>query len=371
MTKDGGLYALETHPEMNSAQKPATKNTRITTPYGHYTSGTPMIVNRETPYKAKLLERKCLNKKGSSKTTFFITLGLEGRPFAYKPGDCIGVLPENDPGLVAEIIELTGLTDLRESLALKVNLMRVTTRFLENVLGLELEKEERLHYLKHLDVLDCVKKHKVKQPELFIESLGSLLPRFYSIASSDPDRIDLLIASFSYPHGEEVRKGVASDFLCHRAKDTALIYPHPTKHFLLPESTDTPIIMVGPGTGVAPYRAFLQERQAGKNWLFFGERNQETDFYFEDFFKNHPSLRLSAAFSRDQEEKCYVQHKMLEHKEELWEWIKQGAHIYICGDAKQMARDVTRALEEIIQDDDPKAFLKTLRREKRLLLDVY
>lgn len=330
-----------------------------------------MIVNRSTPYKAKILERKCLNKKGSSKSTFFVSLDLKDRPFSYKPGDCIGVLPENDPELVEKIAKAANLCDLAEDLASKVNLSRVTTRFLEEVLDLKLEKEKRLYYLKTFDVLDCVKMHKVKHPELLIESLGSLLPRFYSIASSNPDRIDLLIASFSYSHGDALRKGVASDYLCHRAKEYAHIYLHPTKHFFLPKSLDTPMIMVGPGTGVAPYRAFLEERQAGQNWLFFGERNQKTDFYFEEFFKQHPALRLDTAFSRDGEDKCYVQHKMLENKAELWEWIQKGAHIYICGDAKQMARDVTAALEEIILEADPKAYLKTMRREKRLLLDVY
>lgn len=371
MTKDGGLYALPTQPVSSSTQKTVPKNTRISTPYGHYTSKDPMIVNRDHPYSARVLERKCLSKKGSSKATFFVSLDLSEKPFTYRPGDCIGLLPKNDASLVSQIIEITGLDHLQEDLSTKVNLLRVTSRFLEEVLELTLDKTEKLYYLKKLDVLAALKKHPVKNPEKFTESLGKLLPRFYSIASSIKTQIDLLIACFSYSHGDALRKGIASDYLCHGSDEKVLIYPHQTKHFLLPENPETPIIMVGPGTGVAPFRAFLQTRQCGKNWLFFGECNQATDFYFEDFFLAHPALRLTTAFSRDQTEKCYVQHKILEHQEELWEWIKSGAHVYICGDAKHMAKDVTSALETLIQDQDPKAYLKTMRQEKRLLLDVY
>lgn len=330
-----------------------------------------MIVNRDHPYLTRVLERKCLSKKGSSKTTFFVSLDLSQAPFSYRPGDCIALLPKNDLYLVSEIVKETGLEALKEDLLTKVNLLRVTSRFLEDVLELELSKEEKLRYLKEVDVLEAVRNHDVKKPELFIESLGKLLPRFYSIASNSPEQIDLLIACFSYSHGEAIRKGIASDYLCHGLDKQVLIYPHPTKHFLLPEDPNTPIIMVGPGTGVAPYRAFLQERQTGKNWLFFGERNRATDFYFEDFFTSHPALRLTTAFSRDQDEKCYVQHKILDNQAELWKWIQEGAYIYICGDAKHMAKDVITAFETVIQDEDPKAYIKTMRKDKRLLLDVY
>jgi sulfite reductase (NADPH) flavoprotein alpha-component len=180
---------------------------------------------------------------------------------------------------------------------------------------------------------------------------------------------------------------VGSHFLCHQAaiESTPIpIYVQPSNHFTLPEDPATPIIMIGPGTGIAPFRAFLQERIAsqapGLNWLFFGERNQATDFYYADFWlelEKQGRLRLDLAFSRDQKEKIYVQHKLLEQKKSIWNWIEKGAMLYVCGDAEEMAKDVEWALKEIVQEEgkmieeDARKFLKTMRAEKRYLLDVY
>jgi sulfite reductase (NADPH) flavoprotein alpha-component len=159
------------------------------------------------------------------------------------------------------------------------------------------------------------------------------------------------------------------------------MYLHPTPHFLLPKDPTTPIIMVGPGTGVAPYRAFLQERAAqnaqGENWLIFGERNRATDYYYETFLEalaKKNFLKLDTAFSRDQDEKRYVQHLLLEKGQSIWNFLCKGAHLYICGDARHMAKDVTAALHTIAEkhgNQDPKSYIKMLRKEKRLLLDVY
>lgn len=198
--------------------------------------------------------------------------------------------------------------------------------------------------------------------------------------------MDLLVAAFEYEVGGRIKKGVGSSFLCDLATvlETPIkLYHQPNPNFSLPDA-DVDIIMIGPGTGVAPYRAFLQERvlknTEGKNWLFFGERNQSYDFYFEDFFNSlvdQGLLKLSTAFSRDQQKKHYVQHEILKHSHEIYSWIKRGAHIYICGDAKHMAKDVTEALVTILSvegntsEKEALTSLREMRKSKQLMQDVY
>jgi sulfite reductase (NADPH) flavoprotein alpha-component len=215
------------------------------------------------------------------------------------------------------------------------------------------------------------------------------MPRFYSIASSPKvyaDEIHLTVAYSSAHVDGHLIVGVGSHFLCEQAhiESTPIpLYIQPSNHFTLPTPT-TSIILIGPGTGIAPFRAFIQERLAtqaeGHNWLFFGERNRATDFYYGDYWtalEAQGRLRLDTAFSRDQAEKIYVQHKMLENKKALWEWLQQGAHLYVCGDAERMAKDVDAALQQIVQEEgllteeEARKYLKTLRQEKRYLLDVY
>jgi sulfite reductase (NADPH) flavoprotein alpha-component len=209
-----------------------------------------------------------------------------------------------------------------------------------------------------------------------------LLPRFYSIASSSkmhPDEIHLTITRHEY--------GVSSRYLCQLAQPgvTELrCYVQQSRGFALPGDHNIPIVMIGPGTGIAPFRAFLQERllheAAGANWLFFGERNRATDFYYEEFWRSlegKGKLRLDLAFSRDQAEKKYVQSRLYEAKKELWEWIQRGCHLYVCGDRERMAKDVDLMLQKIIQEEggftpeEARLELRTLRREKRYLLDIY
>jgi sulfite reductase (NADPH) flavoprotein alpha-component len=246
----------------------------------------------------------------------------------------------------------------------------------------------RHDFIENHDLIDFFEMHPPTLPlQELISYFAPLLPRFYSIASSplvSPNKVDLLVATFSYKHGAKKRQGLGSDYLCETASmHTTPIhsYLHPTSHFLLPEDPQTPIIMVGPGTGVAPYRAFLQEREmqraTGENWLFFGERNQSHDYFYEVYFeslKKRGFLKLDLAFSRDQKEKIYVQHRLLEKGAQIWKALSSGAYFYVCGDAHQMAKDVTAALSSIIENhgkEDPKTYMKTLRTEKRLLLDVY
>ncbi len=220
--------------------------------------------------------------------------------------------------------------------------------------------------------------------------LAPLLPRFYSIASSPsvhPDEAHLTVSLSSYEYKGEIRYGVASQFLCHLATPHVTpipCYVQPAAHFTIPSHSHADLIMVGPGTGVAPFRAFVQERLAqnatGNHWLFFGERHRATDFFYEEFWTalaQQQKLKLDLAFSRDQAEKIYVQHRMEENGLELWNWLDRGAYLYVCGDADPMAKQVEQTLLQIFEthgklsSEESKLFLKTLRKEKRFLSDVY
>ncbi|MEM8727601.1 MAG: sulfite reductase [Chlamydiota bacterium] len=362
--------------------------------------------NRENPFTTKITQRYLLNKKGSTKKTYHITLDLTGSNITYRAGDALAILPENLPEEVDIFLEALNkcgnekITDpysgntlpLKDFLRTKVNFNRIPAILLKETgdrkLVVEDDKEARAQFIAKHDLVEFFQLYPINLPrQQLISYLPPLLPRFYSIASSPnvhPDTVDLLVATFSYKRGMKEKQGLGPHYLCHiAALDTTPIdaYLHPTSHFLLPQDPAIPIIMIGPGTGVAPYRSFLQEREAqnasGKNWLFFGERNQATDYYYESYFeslKKKDFLSLDLAFSRDQSEKCYVQHRLVEKGDEIWSLLSSGAYLYICGDARHMAKDVTCALHSIIEthgSQDGKSYLKSLRKEKRLLLDVY
>jgi sulfite reductase (NADPH) flavoprotein alpha-component len=228
------------------------------------------------------------------------------------------------------------------------------------------------------------------EAEVLVPLLGPLQPRLYSISSSlraHPDEVHLTVGVVKYTKHERLRKGVASTFLAERlaAGGEVRVFLHVSHRFQLPDHGDTPMIMVGPGTGIAPFRAFLEERQAtgacGKNWLFFGDQCRATDFLYEDelrkFQENQVLTRLDVAFSRDQAEKIYVQDRMLERARELWDWLEDGAHFYVCGDAKRMASDVDRALQQVVATqgnrtaDAAKAYVANMSRTGRYQRDVY
>ncbi len=358
--------------------------------------------HRTYPFPAKIKERKTLTQSGSTKSTYHLTLDITGSNLTYKVGDSVGIYASNDPTLVLRIITAlkadplapvthprTGeLFSLKNFLETEANLARVTTSLMQQFQAGSIPQE----ILSSLDLLDVALQFGNSPFDLskVISSLPPLLPRFYSIASSQelhPNEIHLLVSLTTFHHRDELRYGVASHLLCHRADlqtTTLPCYIQPTPHFTLPSSHDIPIIMVGPGTGVAPFRAFLQERlhrnAPGKNWLFFGERNQKTDFFYEDFWTSLVSqqkLCLDLAFSRDQPEKIYVQHKLLEKGADIWAWLQQGAFFYICGEADPMAKEVEAAFLQIctiygsLSLEESKAFLKNLRRERRYLADVY
>lgn len=369
------------------------------------------MFTRAHPYLARIKERYLLTKPGSTKRTYHVSLELP-HPLPFSVGDSIGVLPENDPQEVAAILEALKLTgsepifDARASkeclfgefLLTKANLSRVTSGFLKLFLqrGEPLQellenKAELNQYLQSNSLLDILKQYlqiRLSAQEV-ASSLMPMMPRFYSIASSPKvfsNEIHLTVAYLTFECKGEIRHGVGSHFLCEMAEIESTpipIYVQPSHGFTLP-AKEASIILIGPGTGIAPFRAFLQERIAssapGRNWLFFGERNQATDFYYKDFFLElvkQNNLRFDAAFSRDTKEKIYVQHKLQEHAASLWEWIESGAYLYICGDAEKMAKDVDAALQKIVREqgrmseEDARIFLKRLRTEKRYLLDVY
>jgi sulfite reductase (NADPH) flavoprotein alpha-component len=361
-----------------------------------------------------LKQRQRLNASQSSKEVFHIVLKLEEANVHFEPGDCVAILPENDHNLVEKILgrlsydATTLVKDLRsdqrlplkEFLVKKVNLSRLTSSFLKLTPQLEetfsdlLKEENRsllTHYLQSRDVLDFLSENGASfSLESFCAAFSPLLPRFYSIASSPkthPDEIHLLVSVSSFSHKSEIRLGVASHFLCHLAtpgETRVPLYIQKAAHFHLPENRDCSLIMIGPGTGIAPFRAFLQERREtgslGKNWLFFGEREERYDFLYETELKkwvaeNH--LQLDCAFSRDQPHKVYVQHKMYEARKKLWNWLQEGSYLYICGEADPMSKEVQAILQRIAQEEgtlsaeDAKLYLRQLQKEKRLRIDVY
>ncbi len=370
------------------------------------------IYSRTNPYSAKIKKRFLLNQAGSSKETYHIELSAQ---IPFQVGDSIGIYPINHQPLVRSILKILKLTgaepffDSRSNTTLtifdfllhKANLAKCTSTFLKmmkdkGATGLDtlliaenkakLSEVLQTHHL--ADLLIAFPGAHLSAQDL--ASLLPLMPRFYSIASSPtmyPEEIHLTVASLSYQVRGEPRYGVGSHFLCQTAeieKTPIPIYVQPANGFTLPSDPNASIILIGPGTGVAPFRAFLQERLAlqhsGSNWLFFGERNQATDFYYADFFlelERQDRLRLDLAFSRDQNEKIYVQHRLWEQRASLFDWIQNGAYIYVCGDAEKMAKDVELTLIQIAKDqgslieEDARAWLKTLRQQKRYLQDVY
>jgi len=368
-----------------------------------------------------ICRRHLLNKNGSTKQTYQITLDLSDSSISFAVGDSIAIYPENDPFLVDRLmraLQATGeeeIVDKRSGkkmtlqifLTSSVNLSRLSRPFIQCIHDHETSHAGKSHlyhllqpagkellaeYVATHEPVDLLEEQKQAKPPLqeLCNLFAPLLPRFYSVASSyktDPREVDLMVALARYTHKNEERFGVASHYLIHLAKKNETkvrIYVQKTHDFTIPEDGNKPVIMIGPGTGAAPFRAFLQERiflgAPGKNWLFFGERNRATDFLYQDFWESlelRGRLKLSLAFSRDQSEKIYVQQKMYEEREALWQWIQEGAILYVCGDKTHMAKDVDTMLQTIakevgqISEDQVKIFFKTLKAEKRYLLDVY
>lgn len=331
--------------------------------------------SKKKPFPARLIANVPLNSRGSSKDTRHIGFSLTGSDLTYEVGDALGVFVQNCPEVVDAVIAAHAF-DPQAVVALPD--------------GGKASLRDAL--IKHYEVRTLYGKGAEDNLTLtaFVENLRKLQPRLYSIASSikkHENEVHLCIAAVRYSTDGVVHKGVASTFLADRLplEETTGIYFHAANHFRLPADLTRPVIMVGPGTGIAPFRAFLEEREAtqasGKNWLFFGDQKRVSDFLYHDQIvewvqKGHLT-RLDTAFSRDQEEKIYVQTRMLQAATELWQWLEEGAHFYVCGDAKRMAKDVDEALHSIIQTaggksaDEAAAYVTQMKKEKRYARDVY
>ena len=379
------------------------------------------LYSRKNPAFISISERILLTKPESTKKTFHLALDIRNTSITFKPGDAIAIYPENDPLIALEISQFlqqdlkqqvysarsNKTLSLYELLVKEKNISRLTSNMLKTFCSYtqnpqekkRLEellhpqsKEHLVQYLTQTDLIDFLRTYDVTNTPLekFCENLSPLLPRFYSIASSQlahPDRLELTIVLVEMKKNNRIQYGIGSHFLCNLAKlkETKLaVYIQPTTDFTLPEDPKAPVIMVGPGTGVAPFRGFIQERlikgHIGKNWLFFGERNRDYDFFYQDFWEHlvaTKKLSLDLAFSRDQENKVYVQHKLLMQASKIWHWLQEGAYFYICGDAKQMSKDVEKTLEQIIcsqgrlNQEEALSYIKTLKKQKRYVKEVY
>jgi sulfite reductase (NADPH) flavoprotein alpha-component len=340
--------------------------------------------SRANPFPAPIVDNRPLTSAGSDKDVRHIALSLEGSPLSYEPGDALGTWPSNPPDMVEAILAATGCngdavvrldgeTTLADALGCKLSLGRLTQPTLIKFAKaandpdlsalLEPERAEALAaFLYGRDAIDLFVRYPgaVATPEALVALLPRLAPRVYSIASSlkaHPGEVHLTVAVVKYTSHDRARVGIGSTFLAERAGSEPVgVYVQRNTRFRLPSDPKTPIVMIGPGTGIAPFRAFLEERRAlgnaGPAWLFFGDRRAATDFLYRDelqqFRKDGVLTRLDLAFSRDQAEKIYVQQRMVENAAELWRWIQDGAHLYVCGDASRMAKDVHAALKTIV-----------------------
>lgn len=375
------------------------------------------VYSKKNPYPAEVLENINLNGRGSNKETRHLVLSLEDSGLTFEPGDSLAILPENDPELVDSLINELGwnpeesvqineegdIYSLRKALLSKFEITRLTKSFIQAAAELfhheELKKlaepgnEEKVKaYLDGRDLLDFVRDFPPVQlkPVDFIHILRKLPARQYSIASSlkaNPDEVHLTISTVRFQAHGRNRKGVCSSQIAERIQpgDMLPIYVDQNPNFKLPSNPDTPIIMIGPGTGVAPFRAFLQEREAegitGKSWLFFGDQHFSSDFLYQvewqKWLKNGVLTKMDVAFSRDQAEKVYVQHRMLEKRKEFYQWLEDGAVVYVCGDEKHMARDVHQTILTILEkeggltSEQAAVYLDQMRKQKRYQRDVY
>ena len=369
--------------------------------------------NKSNPYAAALITNKRLSGEQSAKDIRHFEFDLSDSGLKYEAGDALGVIPVNEPSLVSLLLTQLNADyetpvpgfdrSLGDLLTYQFEISEPSRKLIEWV-GLNTTNQELRHVLQHddkdalgvwlwgkdtLDLLQLELTRTLAVPE-FVALLRPLQHRAYSISSSSkahPDQVHLTVASVRYHSGGRNRGGVCSTYLAERVRrgEKPAIFISPNKSFRVPANNSAPLIMVGPGTGIAPFRAFLQERQAtgaqGKNWLFFGDQHQEHDFIYQDellaWRDNGLLTRLDLAFSRDQEKKIYVQSRMLEQGAELYAWLQEGAYFYVCGDASRMAKDVDNALYEVVRQfgglstERAADYVDQLKKEKRYLRDVY
>jgi sulfite reductase (NADPH) flavoprotein alpha-component len=376
----------------------------------------PQGWSKKNPFPARLLANRLLNSEGSGKEVRHYEISLAGSGLSYEVGDALGVVPANCNALVGDILAALGCdgeeavktsegqeTSLRMALTQQYDITRPSSELLKaaaerGAAGGELaalldpaRKDDLKKWLWGREIIDVIS--GLAQPFTAAELtplLKKLQPRLYSISSSPkahPDEVHLTVAAVRYDGYGRGRKGVCSTFLADRCTDSTPVpvFVQVSHGFRLPANGDVPVIMCGPGTGIAPFRAFLEERLAtgakGRNWLFFGDQKRSTDFLYQEQLEGWVAdghlARLDLAFSRDQAEKIYVQNRMLENAAELWSWLESGAHFYVCGDASRMAKDVDAALHQVaetaggLSKEAAAEYIQKLKSEKRYQRDVY
>ena len=378
-----------------------------------------MEYGRKNPYPATIKEAYCLARDNVKETNHYI-VDIADSGLEYKPGDSLGLFPRNDPELVEallqrldtsgdESVELKrkGEFSFREALAEHLTIHRANRKFLKPLMaklpaGDQQELEQLLsdrtaldQYLNVRDYIDILDEYPAASftPQKFADSVGGITPRLYSIASAPgahPGEVHLTVAIVRYNSFERDRAGLATGYLADRVtvgETPVPVFIQPTRGFVIPEDGSRDIIMVGPGTGIAPFRAFLEQREmdgaSGRNWLIFGEWFEKTTFFYDDEFRAWQEsgvlARLDTAFSRDQDEKVYVQHRLQQAATEVWEWLAAGAYFYVCGDKDYMAKDVHQALIDIarvqgsLSEEEAEHYVNRtlMKEEKRYLRDVY
>jgi sulfite reductase (NADPH) flavoprotein alpha-component len=377
----------------------------------------PSTYSRTNPFQAEVLESINLNGRGSNKETRHLEISLEGSGLTYKPGDSLGIYPENDPRLVEQLLQKLpwgpeetitinkqgDILSLKKALTSYYEITVITKPLLQKVAELSQNgglkellspgnEEQVKAYLEGRDLLDLIQDYGIwgHTPEEFVSILRKMPPRLYSISSSytaNPEEVHLTIGAVRYSSHNRERKGVCSTYCADRIEpgDKIPVFIQQNDNFKLPADPEAPIIMIGPGTGVAPFRAFMQEREEinaeGKSWLFFGDQHFMTDFLYQtewnQWLKNGVLTKMDVAFSRDSQEKVYVQHRLLEHSTEIFAWLEEGAFLYICGDEKNMAKDVHHTLIKIIEKEgnmsreSAEEYLNHLQHQRRYQRDVY
>jgi sulfite reductase (NADPH) flavoprotein alpha-component len=379
------------------------------------------VYDKNNPFHAKLVERRRLSSAGSLKDTQHFSVSIEGSGLSYTCGYSLGVFPSNNLNAVAALLKATGFNGtesvtipkdvaaitLKEALTHRLSLNHPTYKFVQflhdratdeaqkaNLASriAEVDPEKKKSWIEqheYVDLLIEFSSAKISAQEL-VEHQRKLMPRLYSISSAPskyPNEIHLTVAVVRYETNGRKREGVCSTYLAERIElntpEVPVFVAH--SHFGLPADDAVPIIMVGPGTGIAPFRSFVMDRATrgakGRNWLFFGEQRKDHDFLYADewadYLKSGVLTRLDLAFSRDQAEKIYVQDRMRENAAELWKWISEGAYFYVCGDAKRMAKDVDAALHQIVSEqgkmspEEAVEWVKHFKKEGRYQRDVY
>uniref|UniRef100_UPI004047C035 assimilatory sulfite reductase (NADPH) flavoprotein subunit n=1 Tax=Rheinheimera sp. TaxID=1869214 RepID=UPI004047C035 len=405
-----GEVIAKLEPELKAAAVPSAQV--IAWPGSDATAGAASQYNKQQPFAAELYTNQKITGRDSTKDVRHIEISLADSGLTYQPGDALGVYFSNDPALVRELLLLTAIArdtpvqlagdtlTIEQALTDPLELTQSYPAFVEKYAAathnaalteLAADKAALRAYLAERQIIDIVREHPgLLSAQQLADALRKQQPRLYSIASSQAeveDEVHLTVGVVRYDAYGQPHLGGASGFLVERLNEGAKVkvFVEHNNNFRLPANDDTPVIMIGPGTGIAPFRAFLQQRDAngasGKNWLFFGNPHFTQDFLYQlelqNYLKRGLLTKLDVAFSRDQAAKVYVQDKLRQHGSEVWQWLEQGAHLYICGDANRMAKDVQQALLDIVQQyggktaEQAQAYLDELRVAKRYQKDVY